>query len=128
MTDCTSGHDQSGRPTARSARCFAKQTFWVFVAAVHRRLRICRLPRRHLRHRQNLFNVTRNFAFVAIIALGMTAVIISGGIDLSVGSILCLVGMVVGMTMNCELFALGRRALRYRGCACVGIFNGFLIA
>ena len=39
---------------------------------------------------QNLFNVTRNFAFVAIIALGMTAVIVTGGIDLSVGSILCL--------------------------------------
>jgi ribose/xylose/arabinose/galactoside ABC-type transport system permease subunit len=31
---------------------------------------------------QNLFNVTRNFAFVAIIAIGMTAVIVSGGIDL----------------------------------------------
>ena len=38
---------------------------------------------------RNLFNVTRNFAFVGIIALGMTAVIITGGIDLSVGSVLC---------------------------------------
>ena len=37
---------------------------------------------------QNLFNVTRNFAFVGIVALGMTVVIISGGIDLSVGSVL----------------------------------------
>ena len=36
----------------------------------------------------NLFNVFRNFAFVGIIALGMTAVIITGGIDLSVGSVL----------------------------------------
>ena len=36
----------------------------------------------------NLFNVTRNFTFVAIIALGMTIVIITGGIDLSVGSVL----------------------------------------
>ena len=45
---------------------------------------------------QNLFNVTRNFAFVAIVAIGMTAVIISGGIDLSVGSILCLSAMVTG--------------------------------
>lgn len=39
----------------------SRQTFWVFVAAV--------------------INVTRNFAFVGIIALGMTAVIITGGID-----------------------------------------------
>ena len=49
---------------------------------------------------QNLFNVTRNFAFVAIIAIGMTAVIITGGIDLSVGAVLVLSGMVIGMTMN----------------------------
>ena len=35
----------------------------------------------------NLFNITRNFAFIGIIALGMTAVIITGGIDLSVGSV-----------------------------------------
>ena len=35
----------------------------------------------------NFFNVTRNFAFIGIIAMGMTAVIITGGIDLSVGSI-----------------------------------------
>ncbi len=40
----------------------------------------------------NLFNVTRNFAFVAIIALGMTAVIVTGGIDLSVGAVLVLAG------------------------------------
>ena len=36
-----------------------------------------------------LFNITRNFTFVAVIALGMTIVIITGGIDLSVGSVLC---------------------------------------
>ena len=33
----------------------------------------------------NLFNITRNFSFIGIIALGMTAVIITRGIDLSVG-------------------------------------------
>src|SRR5918994_1348388 len=49
---------------------------------------------------QNLFNVARNFAFVANIAIGMTAVIVTGGIDLSVGAVLVLSGMVIGMTMN----------------------------
>ena len=39
---------------------------------------------------KNLYNITRNVTFVAIIALGMTLVIITGGIDLSVGSVLCL--------------------------------------
>jgi ribose transport system permease protein len=43
---------------------------------------------------KNLFNVTRNFAFVGIVTLGMTAVIITGGIDLSVGSTVCLAGIV----------------------------------
>jgi ribose transport system permease protein len=50
----------------------------------------------------NIFNVFRNFAFVGIIALGMTAVIITGGIDLSVGSVLCLTGMVTGMMMAAD--------------------------
>ena len=40
----------------------------------------------------NFFNVTRNFSFIGIIALGMTAVIITRGIDLSVGSIVGSVG------------------------------------
>ena len=40
----------------------------------------------------NFYNITRNFAFIGIMALGMTAVIITGGIDLSVGSVMGLVG------------------------------------
>ena len=48
----------------------------------------------------NLFNVTRNFTFTAVIALGMTIVIISGGIDLSVGSVLCLCSMILAVVMH----------------------------
>ena len=33
---------------------------------------------------ENLINVTRNFSFVGIVAMGMTLVILTGGIDLSV--------------------------------------------
>ena len=43
----------------------------------------------------NFYNITRNFAFVGIMALGMTAVIITGGIDLSVGSIIGVVGVAL---------------------------------
>jgi len=35
----------------------------------------------------NLINITRNFAFVGIVAMGMLLVMITGGIDLSVGSV-----------------------------------------
>jgi ribose transport system permease protein len=49
---------------------------------------------------RNLFNVARNFAFVAIIAIGVTAVIASGGIDLSVGSTVVLSAMVISVLME----------------------------
>ncbi|MGO7660676.1 ABC transporter permease, partial [Rhizobium ruizarguesonis] len=48
----------------------------------------------------NIYNITRNVTFVAIIALGMTLVIITGGIDLSVGSVLCLCIMVLAVVMH----------------------------
>ncbi|MEC7201647.1 MAG: ABC transporter permease, partial [Verrucomicrobiota bacterium] len=38
--------------------------------------------------RDNLLNITNQIAVIAIIAIGMTTVIISGGIDLSVGSLI----------------------------------------
>ena len=42
----------------------------------------------------NLSSVVRQTAVINIMALGMTAIIISGGIDLSVGSILALAGLL----------------------------------
>ena len=45
----------------------------------------------------NLFNVFQQIAVLAIIALGATMVIVSGGIDLSVGSVAALSGMVAGV-------------------------------
>lgn len=44
----------------------------------------------------NLFNVGTQIAVIAILALGQTFVIVSGGIDLSVGSVLALAGVVFG--------------------------------
>ena len=48
----------------------------------------------------NWLNILRNNAHVGIIALGMTFVIISGGIDLSVGSTLVAVGAMVMMVVD----------------------------
>jgi ribose transport system permease protein len=105
----------------------SRQTFWVSVAALLAFV-VLSLSSDVFATQQNLFNVTRNFAFVAIIALGMTAVIITGGIDLSVGAVLALSGMVVGMSMNVGTpfwvavpLALGVSLL-------VGAFNGVMIA
>lgn len=49
---------------------------------------------------RNWLNILRNNASVGIIALGMTFVIISGGIDLAVGSTLVAVGAVVMMLID----------------------------
>jgi ribose transport system permease protein len=77
---------------------------------------------------QNLFNVTRNFAFVAIVALGMTAVIITGGIDLSVGSVVCLTGMILGVVMNAGWSIWAGIAAALGAALAVGGINGVLIA
>ncbi|HEY7748403.1 MAG TPA: ABC transporter permease [Aestuariivirgaceae bacterium] len=106
---------------------FSRQTFWVFIAAVLACLALS-LMTDTFATPQNLFNVTRNFAFVGIIALGMTAVIVAGGIDLSVGSILCLSAMVVGTLMSWG-HSIWIACLAAIFCALlVGFINGVLIA
>jgi ribose transport system permease protein len=48
----------------------------------------------------NLLNISRNFSFIAIMSLGMTVVIITGGIDLSVGSVCALVAVCTVIVMR----------------------------
>jgi ribose transport system permease protein len=54
---------------------------------------------------ENVFNILRQWSFVGIIALGMTFVIILGGIDLSVGSLVAFAGGVGIITMNTAIQA-----------------------
>lgn len=87
------------RQHTRLSSLLNSQTFWVLVALVLACLFLSAYTD-SFATRTNLYNITRNFTFTAIIALGMTLVIISGGIDLSVGSVLCLCSMVLGVTMH----------------------------
>lgn len=48
----------------------------------------------------NLINVARQISFEGLIAFGMTLVIVTGGIDLSVGSIVALSGVVSALVMR----------------------------
>lgn len=84
----------------------------------------------------NLVNILKNNAATGIVATGMTLVILLGGIDLSVGSILVLSGGLGIATMNalaasglsptlaCLVGALCTLALS----TCVGALNGLCIA
>lgn len=47
----------------------------------------------------NIFVLSRQISLVAIIAIGMTFVILTGGIDLSVGSVVALVSVVLGYAL-----------------------------
>ena len=84
---------------------------------------------------QNLVNILRQVSYTGIIALGMTFVIIGGGIDLSVGSMTAFVGAVVVLLMNSLgtvieneviVIIIGIAAGIMVG-TLVGAFNGFMI-
>ena len=49
---------------------------------------------------QNLFNVLRGMSTIGIMAIGMTMIIVSGGIDLSVGSIMAVSAMFAARLMT----------------------------
>lgn len=103
------------------------QPFWVTVALVLICVVMSQVSEVFFTE-DNFFNVTRNFAFIGIIAMGMTAVIITGGIDLSVGSIVGLSGIVVGMVLHAgHSLSAGIAAGLLTALAC-GLVNGILIA
>jgi len=54
----------------------------------------------HFLKPENLINILRQWSAIGIIALGMTLVIISGGIDLSVGSLVAFAGALGVWVMN----------------------------
>jgi ribose transport system permease protein len=76
----------------------------------------------------NVTNVTRNFAPFAIMALGMTVVMITGGIDLSVGSVMGLVAIVTGLLLTWHYpWYVAFGAGLFAGMLC-GAFNGYFVA
>ncbi len=76
----------------------------------------------------NLVNLGQTVAIVGIVAIGMTMVIISGGIDLSVGSVAALAGVMTSFIWTTLGAPLGIAAvLGVLSGGLVGWLNGFLI-
>ncbi len=115
------------RQSTLAQRLIASQAFWVTIALIL----ICigmSIAEPPFHTEENFYNITRNFALVGVIALGMTAVIITGGIDLSVGSIVGVVAVCSGQALIagyswwvCVLVGLAAGAI-------CGAINGALIA
>jgi ribose/xylose/arabinose/galactoside ABC-type transport system permease subunit len=75
----------------------------------------------------NLLNVAEQAAIIAIVAVGMTFVIITGGIDLSVGSVLAFAGVVMASVLHADVpVPLALAAALGTGLFC-GLVNGALI-
>lgn len=75
---------------------------------------------------ENLLNILRQNSMVGLVALGMTFVILTGGIDLSVGAVLAVAGVVAVYvaqfgTVAAMVAGVGVAAL-------IGLINGLLIA
>ena len=85
--------------------------------------------------RDNLINVANQISFIAIMAIGMTMVIITAGIDLSVGSLVALSAVVAAWLVKnvmggLEAWGVGLLAASLAGmavCGGVGLFNGLMI-
>lgn len=73
---------------------------------------------------QNLINVARQASITGVVAVGMTFVVLTSGIDLSVGSILALVGIIFSITINTEAGVPGALAAALVVGTLVGIANG----
>ena len=105
----------------------SRQAFWVFVALIAACIFLT-FATNSFATPNNLFNITRNFTFVAVIALGMTIVIITGGIDLSVGSVLCLCSMILAVVMHAGYSIEIGIAASIGTALLIGAVNGVLIA
>lgn len=85
---------------------------------------------------ENLRNLVSQNAYVGLIAIGMTFVIMTGGIDLSVGSLVALCGAIAvlllnkmaagGMSPNMAILTAALGAIAIGGVA--GLLNGLVIA
>jgi ribose transport system permease protein len=109
------------------AEKLSSQTFWVLVAVILACIFLS-FATDSFATSKNLYNITRNVTFVAIIALGMTLVIITGGIDLSVGSVLCLCSMILGVVMHAGYSIEVGIAASVATALVIGACHGLLIA
>lgn len=103
------------------------QEFWIFLAVVVIAIVAGAIAPNFLTS-NNISNIANNFCFVALIAIGMTPVIMTGGIDISVGSTLGLTGVMLGLVFSGgHAFVFGLGTAVGVG-ALVGLVNGLFIA
>nr|WP_276330808.1 ribose ABC transporter permease [Halanaerobium congolense] len=77
----------------------------------------------------NILNIIRQVSIIAIVSFGMTMVILTGGIDLSVGSMLAFSGAIsAGMMVNSGLNVFLAIFIGLAAGTALGFFNGLAVA
>jgi ribose/xylose/arabinose/galactoside ABC-type transport system permease subunit len=76
----------------------------------------------------NFSNIVETSAFVGLLAVGMTAVLLTGGIDLSVGATMYITAAVVGMLLQQDVSYLVAIPVGIVAGTSWGFLNAFLIA
>lgn len=74
----------------------------------------------------NVFNMLDQSVVIGIVAVGMTFVILTGGIDLSVGSVAGLTGIILGLALR-EMPIVPAIALAVAAGGVIGLLSGLLI-
>ncbi len=75
----------------------------------------------------NIFNILRAFSWIAISAFGQCLVIITGGIDLSVGSVMAFSGLISAILMKAGIYMPLAVLLGLAAGTLVGFLNGIMI-
>jgi ribose transport system permease protein len=136
-TEPASGFSNVGRTGWWQRGFFASQTAYVAGALILIMIVMSLLSSAFLSP-GNLANVAKNFSFVGIVTLGVTLVIITGGIDLSVGSVMALAAIICAIVMQkvsgtaLDAVPLGTMIVSILAglgtAVLVGLANGLLIA
>ncbi len=77
---------------------------------------------------RNLYLVARQVSYVVIAGLGVFFIILTGGIDLSVGSVIALAGVVTGKCMELGVNPLLAILFGLIAGAFIGLINGYLVS
>jgi ribose transport system permease protein len=111
---------------SRLRRVLAARETGVFIALVLMCLLLAIARPNIFPTAQNLLNIGRQVSLIGIMAVGMTFVIISGEIDLSIGSTYALSGLSTGLLLTQGWALLPALLVGLLVGASVGFINGFL--
>jgi ribose transport system permease protein len=117
--------DRNSRPSAASSVAKSLETRMLGLALVIAIALSVLSP--YFLTRTNLFNILDQSVVVGLVAIGMTFVILTAGIDLSVGSIVGLTGIILGLALKQFSIALAILMAVLTG-AGIGLVSGVLVA